>query len=327
MNILITGGAGFIGSNIASFHLLRGDSVWVIDDLSSGRLQNISELRKNPKFVFEEGLVQDWINLDRAVDWADYIYHMAAVIGQRLVISSPVRTVTNNVGCLQKVLETMAESKKKNRLILASSSCVYSHTPPAEDTLLYEEAPLTFLSNEPLQITYSISKLFDEVLTNSFVIEKGIDCVIARIFNTIGINQRSRYGMVVPNFIKQAINNEPITVFGSGEQSRAFINVKDTVKGLFLLLENPATKGLVVNIGSNECCSINQLAELVRSKVNSRSEIRHISYREAYGINFIDVEQRCPSIKRLQSLTGFLPEWTLEKTIEDLVKIEQFAKM
>ena len=318
-NILITGGAGFIGSHVVHLHLEKGDQVWVIDNLQSGRLQNIKPFQENANFRFDQADIRDWDGLLEAVLWSDYIYHMAAVIGQYQVIQKPIETLENNIMGCQKILSALGHAKKPTRLLLASTSSLYLHSAAEKDHTYKETALISFPSGAYIQEDYPLGKLVDEVLCLAHMNEKKIDFVSARLFNSIGVNQSSRYGMVVPRFVEQALKNEPITVYGNGLQSRSFSDVRDTVAALNLLLEAPKTKGEMINVGCDKECTILDLAHLVRKKTKSESEIIFVPYREAYGIDFIDVQRRKPNLEKLKRLTGFKPKWTLEDTIDDII--------
>ncbi|MEC7838721.1 MAG: NAD-dependent epimerase/dehydratase family protein [Chlamydiota bacterium] len=318
-NVLVTGGAGFIGSDIVRHHLELGDHVWAVDNLTTGRIENLHRYLDHAFFSFDKADIRQWDKLADAVSWSDRIYHMAAVVGQHRVLGNPVETITNNVDGCERILKEMSNSTKDVRLLIASTSSVYHRTDPGTDGKLHENSLLSFGSGEVIQETYPLSKLMNEVMALSFVLEKGLHCTVARLFNTIGVNQCSQYGMVVPNFIQSALKGEPITVFGSGEQSRAFINVHDTVRALDLLLTNPESKGVIVNVGSDLKLTINELAKVVKERCGSDSEIQHISYQEAYGMNFRDVDHRCPDTTLLNSLINFSPEWSLEETIDEVI--------
>lgn len=318
-NILITGGAGFIGSHIAEHHLNKGDHVWIVDNLSTGRKENVHPNQTR----FSHADIRNWNELDEAVEWAHKIYHMAAIVGQRLVLSHPIDTLNNNNDGCEMLLQAISQFNLNCRIVIASSSSVYYHTNPDKDGSYHEEALLSFASGELLQETYPLSKLMNEMLLLSYVYEKGIHGVVARIFNTIGVNQRALYGMVVPNFVRQALQNQPITVFGSGKQSRSFSNALDTAEALDLLLSTPKSKGAIVNVGNDHEYTILQLAEIVKERTGSSSEIVFIPYEEAYGVEFIDVERRKPHLEKLKELTGFTPKWSLEETIDQIIAHEK----
>lgn len=319
-HILVTGGAGFIGSNIIAHHLLKGDHVWAIDNLQTGRQENIGQFLKNSSFRFEKADLRNWTNMDEAVNWADRVYHMAADVGQRYVISHPIDTLSNNINSYELILKAIAKSSNRPRLVLASTSELYAHRTETTDHMSSEDEMLIFPSGKFIQQTYAGGKYINELMTLAYVNEKDLHCAIARIYNTIGMNQTSSYGMVFPTFIEQALANQPLTVYGDGLQTRSFCNVKDTVEALEQLLENNSAKGEIVNVGNDVECSINDLAKKIIARSGSRSTIKHISYRDAYGIDFIDIRTRRPNLEKLKRLTGFSPKWTLEQTIDELVE-------
>lgn len=317
MNIVITGGAGFIGSHLAKFHLDRGDTVWVIDNLFSGRIENIEPFLSNPNFLFIEEDVLRYRKLSKALYWADRVYHMAAIVGQKLVLTHPVDVLSTNIRTAELILETIAPFKKDIRVLIASSSCVYDCLP--SDLPKEETANLIVPSGKFSQETYPLSKIVNEVMSLSYEASKQVHTVITRLFNVIGPNQTGRYGMVVPNFIRQALAGEPITVYGDGSQTRSFCYVDDVVQSLHLLMETPECKGQIINVGSKEEISILSLAELIKKKTNSASEIVHISYQEAYEMEFEDVQRRSPVLDKLQNLIGTVPNTSLEKALENMI--------
>ncbi|MBD3639543.1 MAG: NAD-dependent epimerase/dehydratase family protein [Marinobacter sp.] len=317
MHILVTGGAGFIGSNIAEYHLQRGDKVHVVDNLSTGSEANIAAFRDNPSFRFDQADIVTWGDLDMAVAWADRIYHMAAVVGVYRVLSEPVGTMATNIAGTERLLRSVNRDSWSPQVILASSSEVYG---PHNEAQLSEEDSLIIQSGAPLRWNYAISKLADEGFGLAYAREHNIPVIIARFFNTVGPRQTGRYGMVVPRFVQKAVANEPITVFGDGEQSRSFCDVRDTVVALDRLASMPdLPTGEIVNVGSEREISINELARLVIECAGSKSTIEHIPYREAYGAEFEDIRHRRPSLAKLRRLTGFEHAWTLEKTLTDLI--------
>lgn len=319
-HVLITGGAGFIGSNLVSDQLAKGHEVCVIDNLVTGRINNIESHLKNPALRFIEGDIVECKNLSEVVEWADWIFHMAASVGQRYVLNNPIHTLSNNICSCEMILKVMSEFNPHARLLIASTSELYCNSRENPDGTVSEDAIISIQSENFLQETYPVGKLVNEIMAQSFAYEKGLDCTVVRIFNTIGINQTSTYGMVVPTFIKQALNHQPITVYGDGLQSRSFADVRDTIRALDLLLETPATKGEIINVGNDKECSILDLAHLIKRKTNSRSTIIHLSYQEAYGVPFKDVRRRQPDLKKLKRLTGYQERWTLEDTIDSILE-------
>ncbi|MCX6989682.1 MAG: NAD-dependent epimerase/dehydratase family protein [Chlamydiae bacterium] len=318
-NILVNGGAGFIGSHLVKYHLDKGSSVWAIDNLSSGSLSNIEPVLSHKNMRFTQGDLCSCPELQEAVEWSDRIYHMAAVVGQYNVVTYPVETLSTNITTCERVLALMAQTKKKTRLLLPSSSGVYLHSPIPQGGANIEEEMLSLPSGHFIQESYCLSKIVNEVMSLSYVHEKKIHCTIARLFNTIGVHQTGRYGMVVPRLIDQALKGEPLTIYGTGLQTRSFFNVHDTVVGLELLLENPESIGQIYNLGSEEECSILDLAHRILKKTNSSSKIQYVPYKEAYGIDFIDVEKRRPDLKKMRALTGFNASWTLDQTLDEII--------
>lgn len=321
-NIFITGGAGFIGSHLAEFHLGRNDKVWVVDNLSTGKIDNISGFLGNSDFTFDNGDLRSFTKLDKAVAWADRIYHMAAVVGQRNVIAHPLETARDNLDGCSTLLNAAAQQKSKAMILIASTSSVYDRVVGDSMDTLHEDAILGFVPAKIHKDTYALTKAMNEVMALSYVFEKGLSCVIARLFNTIGPHQESRYGMVVPTFVRQALLGKPITIFGTGKQTRSFTSIYDAVMAMDMLMSNPSAVGEIVNIGSENECSIEELAFLVKEMTNSSSEIQYISYKEAYGVEFDDVSKRKPCIAKLIALTGYQPEWSLEKTIDAVIDYE-----
>lgn len=319
--VLITGGAGFIGSNLVLHHLEQGDDVWVVDNLQTGRIENIQPYKSNSRFRFDEADLRTWQGLEEAITWATHIYHMIADVGQRYVIAHPVDTLSNNIESFERVLQIMCKVESKAKILLSSTSEIYGHSLTSSDGCIDENVLVSFPSGKFLQQTYPISKLVNEVMALSYVHERGLQCVIARIFNTIGLNQTSTYGMVFPNFIEQALTGRPITVYGDGKQSRSFSNVKDTINGLTLIIENPNCKGQIINVGNDRECSILELAELIKKLTNSSSEITFIPYKQAYGIDFVDIRKRRPNLTKIKELTGYEPRWTLEETIHEVAEV------
>lgn len=317
MHILVTGGAGFIGSHITEYHLARGDKVHVVDNLSTGSLANIAGFQDTGRFHFDEADIVTWDGLDKSVAWADRIYHMAAVVGVYRVLREPVNTMATNIAGTDRLLRAVDLSSWSPQVILASSSEVYG---PHTEATLSEDDSLVIQSGAPLRWNYAISKLADEGFGLAYAREHNLAVLIARFFNTVGPRQTGRYGMVVPRFVQRAVAGEPITVFGDGEQTRAFCDVRDTVAILDRLASMPdLPNGEIVNVGSEREISINDLARLVIECAGSRSAIEHIPYGEAYGAEFEDIRHRRPSLAKLRQLTGYEHRWSLEDTLHDLI--------
>lgn len=318
--VFITGGAGFIGSHLVRHHLEDGDEVWVVDNLQTGRIENIQPYFSDLHFRFDEADLRTWPGLEEAVRWATHIYHMIADVGQRYVIAHPIDTLSNNIESFERVLQTMCHVGSNAKILLSSTSEIYGHSNIPSDGTIDEKAIVSFPSGEFLQQTYPMSKLVNEIMALSYVHEKKLKCVIARIFNTIGLNQTATYGMVFPNFIEQALTGKPITVYGDGGQSRSFCNVHDTVRGLSLIIDHNDCIGQIVNVGNDRESTILELAELIKKLTNSSSEIVFIPYKQAYGIDFVDIRKRRPNLTKIKKLTGYEPRWTLEETIREVAE-------
>jgi UDP-glucose 4-epimerase len=320
MHVLITGGAGFIGSHLAEYHLARGDQVYVVDNLSTGSVANVESFRADPHFRFAEADILHWGELGRAVAWADRIYHMAAVVGVKKVLEDPVAVMATNMTGSEKILRAIHSGGWNPQVIIASTSEVYGFNPKGS---FAETDDIVLPSAGRLRWTYAVTKLADEFLAFSYARKYGLNLVVARLFNTIGPNQVGHYGMVVPSFVQQAVRNEPLTVYGDGEQTRSFCDVRDTVVALDGLAGCPAARGEVVNVGNDQEISIRGLAELVIKRSQSTASLQFISYQEAYGEEFEDVTHRRPVLDKLRSLTGFAPQWTLTDTLDDLIEKER----
>lgn len=318
--ILITGGAGFIGSNLATYHLEEGNEVWIVDNLQTGKMTNIEKFIKQNKLRFDLADLRNWDLLETAVKWADSIFHLAANVGQKLILSNSIDTLNNNIYSFDRILEAMCKSHSSARLLLTSTSEIYCYSHEDEKGTVGEKTRIEMVSGEYLQATYPMSKFMNELSLLSYAHEKGIHGVIARLFNSIGKNQSPMYGFVVPRFISQGLSGKPITVFGDGLQTRAFSDVRDTVKMLSLLLKCDAARGEIVNVGNNSECTILQLAELIRQKTGMKSPITFVSYQEAYGVPFHDVRRRHPNLTKLESLIGYTPKISLEDTIDFILE-------
>ena len=317
MNVLITGGAGFIGSHLAELHLNNGDNVLAVDDLSTGRRSNIESLLDDGDFRFEVSDLLDWPELEDAVAEADRIYHLAAVVGMFRVLDEPVEVMRVNVGGTETLLEAVVRMGVSPEILIASSSSVYG-----AGTHLNEEAELVFVPEEGGLTGYALSKLANEIQALAYGREHGLSMAVPRIFNTVGPRQSGSYGYVLPRFVRQALAGIPLTVFGDGSQTRSFCDVRDTVEALEMLAGNRAASGRPVNVGNTREISILQLAELVIERVGSSSMIDFVPFEEAYGEKFRTIGQRRPDTERLQETTGFTPSWTLEQTIDDLIEKE-----
>lgn len=315
MKILITGGAGFIGSNIAEFHLRRGDTVVAVDDFSTGSRGNVGGFGAGFQLVREDLLL--WDRLVEEAAKADRIYHMAAVVGMFRVLEEPVRVTRVNVGATERVLEAAALGGRHPEVVIASSSSVYGRCRQPE---LREDAELVYAPRLGGLTGYAISKLTNEVQAMAYAQTRGIKVAIPRLFNAVGSRQTGAYGFVLPRFLQQALSSRPLTVFGDGTQTRSFCDVRDTVAALDLLASEPAARGTPVNVGNPREISILELAQMVIARTGSASAIEFIPYDLAYGQKFDQVTQRRPVIDKLQKLTGFAARHGLEDTIDDLVR-------
>ena len=313
---LITGGAGFIGSHLAEGLLEDGHRVLVIDDLSTGRIRNIEHLKSNPSFEYVLDSVMNRQLMAELVDRADYVYHLAAAVGVRLIVESPVRTIETNVRGTEVVLEIA--NKKKKPVLIASTSEVYGKSAKVPFS---EEDDLVMGATTRGRWSYACSKALDEFLAIAYFHEKKLPIVVARLFNTVGPRQTGRYGMVVPSFVKQALSGQPITVYGDGTQSRCFGYVGDVVWALKRLLVNERAHGQIFNIGSQEEIAIADLARLVKARLASSSEIIYIPYDEAYEEGFEDMPRRVPDIRKIRAFLGFEPRTALSEII-DRVSLE-----
>ncbi|MDO9464809.1 MAG: GDP-mannose 4,6-dehydratase [bacterium] len=318
MNVLITGGAGFIGSHLSEKLLSIGHEVYVIDDLSTGSIRNIEHLLTNPKFHLSTDTVTNETLLSSVVDKIDIIYHLAAAVGVQLVVKSPVKTIETNVHGTEVVLKAAAKENKK--VLIASTSEVYGKSkniPYKEDDNLLIGPP-TFG-----RWSYACSKALDEFLAMAYWKEKKLPVVITRFFNTIGPKQTGQYGMVVPTFIKQALSGKPITVYGDGKQRRCFTYVGDVVNAIIALMEKDKAIGQIFNIGGTEEISIEDLAKKIKQLTNSSSEIVHIPYDQAYEQGFEDMRRRIPDISKLSRMLsgiGNFPKHGLDETLKLIIE-------
>ena len=314
MRYLITGGAGFIGSHLAESLLERGDSVTVLDDLSTGSMRNIEHLKSHPEFDYVIDSAMNTSVLAELVDAADQIFHLAAAVGVRLVVESPVRTIETNVGCTASVMA--AAGKKRKKVLVASTSEVYGKS---NDLPFREDGDLVLGPTTRGRWSYACTKALDEFLAIAYWRERRCPTVIARFFNTVGPRQTGRYGMVVPRFVSQALRHEPITVYGDGRQRRCFTHVKDTVRAAIALMDADATVGQVYNVGNDEEITIRDLAERVRTLTGSYSPIQFVPYNEAFGEDFEDVLRRAPALEKIRHEVGYDPEFSLDDVLQAVI--------
>jgi len=311
VRFLITGGAGFIGSHLAERMLQRGDRVVLLDNLSTGSIENIRHLKGSEHLAYHLDNIENRQLLAELVDDADVIVHLAAAVGVKLIVESPVRTIETNVNGTQMVLETAC--KKRKLVVTASTSEVYGKN---TNVPFHEDADLVLGPTTKGRWSYAASKALDEFLALSYWKEKKLPVIVVRLFNTVGPRQTGRYGMVLPNFVNAALENKPIGVYGTGKQSRCFCDVRDTVEALLRLIDTPRAVGEVVNVGNTEEVSIEALAHLVKERTGSSSPIEFIPYDQAYEPGFEDMMRRVPCVDKLHSLTGFRPATPLTEIID-----------
>jgi len=326
MRVLITGGAGFIGSNLTRYYLAKGNKVHVVDNLSTGSEGNIEPFKNDPNFFFDNNDILTWKELDKAVSGADIIYHLAAVVGVFKVLEEPIQVLATNIAGCERLLRAAVRNHWNPHVIIASSSEVYGNRLcPNESEPLHEDMELLVSPGHNTRWNYSISKMADEAFGHSYVRKFGLNVTVVRFFNVVGPNQMGRYGMVLPRFVKQAVSGEDITVYGSGKQTRSFIDVRDAVRALDLLTKTDKSHGKTVNVGSDHEITIGELAEIVRKLAQSKSSIVNLPYDEVYGKDFEEINFRRPNLKKLHSLIDFEAEWDLEKTILNLIDIKREA--
>jgi UDP-glucose 4-epimerase len=315
MRALLTGGAGFVGSHLADALLARGDEVTVIDDLSTGSMDNLTHLKGRPGFDYVIDSVMHESLTAELIDRADVVFHLAAAVGVKLIVEAPVRTIETNVHGTEIVLKHGA--KKGKLTMIFSTSEVYGKS---ADVPFHEDADLVMGPTPKHRWAYACSKAIDEFLALAYHKERGLPVVIARLFNTVGPRQTGRYGMVIPNFVRQALAGEPITVHGDGTQTRSFTYVGDVVGGLIALAHEPAAIGQVFNIGNPEEISILDLARRVKAATDSSSEIVLVPYDQAYEAGFEDMPRRVPDITKIRNLVGFAPTLALDEILQRVIE-------
>lgn len=318
MRVLITGGAGFIGSHLAEAHLEKGDEVYIIDDLSTGSLDNINHLKENISyqkrlFVHIDTILNRDIMME-LVGTCDLVYHLAAAVGVRYILDNPMDSIKTNIQGSETVLELC--NKFKKRVLIASTSEVYgkhTHAPLIEtDNIIYGPS-------SKFRWSYAASKLMDEFMSLAYFRTTGLGVSVVRLFNTVGPRQTGTYGMVIPRLVSQALKNKPLTVYGDGTQTRTFTDVKDVVWALINLMENENAFGEVFNVGGTQEISILDLAKKIISLTNSRSEIQMIPYDDVFGKDFEDMQRRVPSVEKLNKLIGFDPKTTLDAILTKII--------
>jgi UDP-glucose 4-epimerase len=320
MRVLITGGAGFVGSHLSEALLDRGDEVYVLDDLSTGSIDNISHLKPNPRFHYTIDTVTNEPLLAELVDRCDTVVHLAAAVGVKLIVESPVRTIETNVHGTEVVLKVA--NKKKKKVLIASTSEVYGKSAKVPFS---EDDDLVMGPTSKHRWAYACSKMIDEFLALAYWKERKLPVVIVRLFNTVGPRQTGQYGMVVPNFVRQALANEPITVFGDGTQQRSFTYVGDVVRAMVALIDEPRAIGQVFNIGNGKEISIEGLALQIKKMTGSSSTIVKIPYDQAYESGFEDMPRRVPDISKISALIGYKPTVELDEILERVIASLQTA--
>jgi UDP-glucose 4-epimerase len=320
MRVLITGGAGFVGSHLSEALLERGDEVFILDNLSTGSIENVVHLKGNPRFHYTIDTVSNEPVLAELIDRCDIVVHLAAAVGVKLIVEQPVHTIETNVHGTEVVLKHA--NKKKKLVLIASTSEVYGKS---AEVPFREDADLVLGPTTKHRWAYACSKMIDEFLALAYWKERKLPVIVVRLFNTVGPRQTGQYGMVIPNFVRQALAGQPITVFGDGTQSRSFTYVGDVVKAMVALIDEPRAIGQVFNIGNGKEISIRQLAEKVKQLTGSQSEIVLVPYEKAYEAGFEDMPRRVPDIGRIQSLVGYAPTVELDETLTRV--IEHFRQL
>jgi UDP-glucose 4-epimerase len=314
MKILITGGAGFIGSHLAEKLLGLGHEVFIIDNLWTGRLSNIEKIQDHKKLHLVVDTILNESVMNELIFKIDHIYHLAAAVGVKNIMDHPVETLDINVKGTETVLRLANRFKKK--VFIASTSEVYGkHV----EHSLSEDDDRILGTVKKRRWAYACSKTLDEFQALAYFDEKKLPVVIARLFNTVGPRQTGQYGMVLPNFVQSALLGKPISVYGEGTQSRSFTHVNDVVGAITKLMDAPSAEGEIFNVGNNKEVTINELAQKVKEMTDSDSEIEHIPYEKAYGPGFEDMQRRCPSIKKINKLIGFKPSYDLEAMIQSVI--------
>jgi len=311
---LITGGAGFIGSHLSEALLDRGSQVLILDDLSTGSIDNVAHLKGRPGFEYFIDSVNNEPLLAELIDRSDVVFHLAAAVGVKLIVEQPVHTIETNVHGTEVVLKHA--NKKKKLVVIASTSEVYGKS---NDVPFREDADLVLGPTPKHRWAYACSKAIDEFLALAYWKERKLPVIVVRFFNTVGPRQTGRYGMVIPNFVRQALAGEPITVFGDGTQSRAFTHVGDVVDALLKLVAEPRAIGQVINIGTTQEITMAALAERIRELSSSKSVIKFVPYDEAYESGFEDMPRRVPDLERINALIGYDPKQTLDDILIQVI--------
>jgi UDP-glucose 4-epimerase len=315
MKVLITGGAGFIGSHLAEKLLNTGHEVIVVDDLSTGSIENIKHIQNNPKFKFVYDNVRNSETMHILVEQCDVIFHLAAAVGVQLIVDDPVHTIETNIHGSEVVLSIA--NKFRRKILIASTSEVYGKS---ENVPFREDDDTVLGSTRFSRWSYACSKAIDEFLGLAYYEQYGLPVIVARFFNTVGPRQTGRYGMVIPRFVKWALKNEPILIYGSGKQSRCFSYVGDVVDGAIALMNCLSAPGKVYNIGSQEEITIEDLAKKIIRMTGSKSTLKYIPYEQAYGKPFDDMMRRVPCLDRIKEIVGYEPKTSLEQMLKSVIE-------
>lgn len=312
--VLVTGGAGFIGSHLCERLLTLGCSVEAVDDLSTGSIHNVEHLQQNPNFRLTVANVLQQQEMAVAVDRADAVFHLAAAVGVRLIVENPVRTIETNISGTENILRLV--TKKRKPTLIASTSEVYGKR---NEVPFSEDDDVVLGASRRPRWAYACSKLIDEFLALAHHRENKLPVVVARLFNTVGPRQTGTYGMVIPRFVSQAMGNEPLSVYGDGTQTRTFCHVADAVDGLVALLSTEKTVGQVYNVGGTGEISIRELGELIIAKAASKSKVELIPFEVAYNEDFEDMQRRVPNLEKIHRAVGYAPTRDIHKIIDDVI--------
>ncbi len=315
MRVLVTGGAGFIGSHLCEALLKAGSEVWSLDDLSTGRLENLRSFERHPKFRFLEGSVTDSALVNGLVAQSDRVFHLAAAVGVKYVLENPLRSLITNIRGTEVVLEACAEHRRK--CMVFSSSEVYGK---GVSVPFSENDDRVMGATHKLRWSYACGKAVDECLAQAYWQQRQLPVIVVRCFNTCGPRQTGSYGMVIPNMIARALRDEPILVFGDGQQSRCFSAVQDVVRGVMLLAESREAEGEIFNVGSDQEVTILELAQHIRKMCESKSEIEFVPYEKVYGSSFEDMRRRVPDLRKISRFVGYRPQLSLDRLLEHTIK-------